>query len=61
MSGSVLGRAESLPLTAEHLRLAASLAIPASLAVQNARLHERAEIFRAELERHLLNPLRTEN
>jgi PAS domain S-box-containing protein len=47
--------------TSEHLRLAASLAIPASLAVQNARLHERAEIFRAELERHLSNPQRTEN
>ena len=36
--------------TAEHLRLAKSLAVPAAVAVQNARIHERAEIYAAELE-----------
>jgi PAS domain S-box-containing protein len=34
----------------EHLRLAKSLAIPAAVAIQNARTHERAEIYAAELE-----------
>ena len=37
----------------EHLRLAKSLAIPAAVAIQNARLYEQAEIFRAELEHRL--------
>jgi PAS domain S-box-containing protein len=37
----------------EHFRLAKSLAIPASVAIQNARLYEQAEIFRAELEQRL--------
>lgn len=40
-------------LTVEHLRLAQSLAIPAAVAIQNARLYEQAEIFRAELEQRL--------
>jgi len=35
------------------LRLAKSLAIPAAVAIQNARLYEQAEIFRAELEQRL--------
>jgi PAS domain S-box-containing protein len=35
--------------TAEHLRLARSLAVPAAVAIQNARTHERAEIYAAEL------------
>jgi PAS domain-containing protein len=39
--------------TPEHLRLAASLAIPATAAIENARLCERAEIYSAELERRL--------
>ena len=39
--------------TQEHLRLAKSLAIPAAVAIQNARLYEQAEIFRAELEHRL--------
>jgi PAS domain S-box-containing protein len=39
--------------TQEHLRLAKSLAIPAAVAIQNARLYEQAEIFRAELEQRL--------
>lgn len=36
-------------LTSEHLRLAATIARPLALAVCNARLLERAEIFRAQL------------
>jgi PAS domain S-box-containing protein len=39
--------------TTEHLRLAKSLAIPAAVAIQNARIHERAAIYAAELERSL--------
>jgi len=39
--------------TPEHLRLAKSLAIPAAVAIQNARTHERAEIYAAELELRL--------
>jgi PAS domain S-box-containing protein len=38
---------------AEHLRLAKSLAIPAAVAIQNARTHERAEIYAAELQERL--------
>jgi len=37
----------------DHLRLAKSLAIPAAVAIQNARLYEQAEIFRSELEQRL--------
>jgi PAS domain S-box-containing protein len=40
-------------LTAEHLRLAKSLGVPAAVAIQNARVHERAEIYAAELELRL--------
>jgi len=36
--------------TAEHFRVAESLAISAAVAIQNARLYERAEIYAAELE-----------
>jgi PAS domain S-box-containing protein len=39
--------------TPEHLRLTASLAIPATAAIENARLCERAEIYSAELEKRL--------
>jgi PAS domain S-box-containing protein len=39
--------------TPEHLRLAKSLAVPAAVAIQNARVHERAEIYAAELETRL--------
>ena len=39
--------------TTEHLRLARSLAVPAAVAIQNARTHERAEIYAAELESRL--------
>lgn len=40
-------------LTVEHLRLGKSLAVPAAVAIQNARVHERAEIYAAELETRL--------
>ncbi len=36
--------------TTEHLRLATNLAISAAVAIQNARVHERAAIYAAELE-----------
>jgi PAS domain S-box-containing protein len=48
-----LGDTHAQRFTQEHLRLAKSLAIPAAVAIQNARLYEQAEIFRAELQRHL--------
>jgi PAS domain S-box-containing protein len=41
-------------LSHEHLRLAKSLAIAAAVAINNARVHERAEIYAAELELNLL-------
>jgi PAS domain S-box-containing protein len=40
-------------LTTEHLRMAKSLAIPAAAGIQNARIHERAEIYASELELQL--------
>lgn len=48
-----LGDTHVQAFTQEHLRLAKSLAIPAAVAIQNARLYEQAEIFRAELEQRL--------
>jgi PAS domain S-box-containing protein len=48
-----LGANASSVFTAEHLRLAKSLAVPAAVAIQNARVHERAEIYAAELEARL--------
>ncbi len=48
-----LGDSHAQAFTQEHLRLAKSLAIPAAVAIQNARLYEQAEIFRAELEQRL--------
>lgn len=39
----------------EHLRITESLAVPATVAIQNARLYERAEIYAAELERRLFD------
>ena len=44
----------------EHLRLAKSLAIPAAVAIQNARLYERAEIYGFELEQRLADLAHTE-
>jgi len=48
-----LGTSAPGAFTTEHLRLAKSLAIPAAVAVQNARVHERAAIYAAELEARL--------
>ena len=48
-----LGDTRGHTFTHEHLRLAKSLAIPAAVAIQNARLYEQAEIFRTELEQRL--------
>jgi PAS domain S-box-containing protein len=48
-----LGDSRAYVFTQEHLRLAKSLAIPAAVAIQNARLYERAEIYGAELEKQL--------
>jgi GAF domain-containing protein len=50
-----LGDSRAYVFTQEHLRLAKSLAIPAAVAIQNARLYERAEIYGAELERRLVD------
>jgi PAS domain S-box-containing protein len=55
-----LGDREARAFTEEHLRLARSLAIPAAVAIQNARLYEQAEIFRGELEQRLAGLERTE-
>lgn len=48
-----LGSNAPYVFTTEHLRLAKSLAVPAAVAIQNARIHERAEIYAAELEARL--------
>jgi len=48
-----LGSNAPCVFTTEHLRLAKSLAVPAAVAIQNARVHERAEIYAAELEARL--------
>jgi PAS domain S-box-containing protein len=48
-----LGANAPSTFTTEHLRLAKSLAVPATVAIQNARIHERAEIYAAELELRL--------
>jgi GAF domain-containing protein len=45
-----LGSNEPSRFTREHLRLAKSLALSAAVAIQNARLYERAEIYAYELE-----------
>ena len=45
-----LGANVSSTFTIEHFRLAKSLSIPAAVAIQNARIHERAAIYAAELE-----------
>ncbi len=48
-----LGSNSPHTLTVEHLRLAKSLAVPAAVAIHNARIHERAEIYASELELRL--------
>ena len=50
-----LGDTHIQAFTSEHLRLAESLAIPAAVAIQNARLYEEADIFRTELDRRLVD------
>src|SRR5262249_8645972 len=45
-----LGALTPLAFTMEHFRLAKSLAIPAAVAIQNARFNERAEICATELQ-----------
>jgi PAS domain S-box-containing protein len=56
-----LGDAHPQAFSPEHLRLAKSLAIPAAVAIQNARLYERAEIYGAELEQRLQDLEQTQN
>jgi PAS domain S-box-containing protein len=48
-----LGSKDPHIFTPEHLRLAKSLAVPAAVAIQNARTHQRAEIYGVELETRL--------
>jgi PAS domain S-box-containing protein len=48
-----LGAHQPKVLTTEHLRLAKNLGVSAAVAIQNARVHERAEIYAAELELRL--------
>lgn len=55
-----LGDSCARAFTPEHLRLAKSLAIPAAVAIQNARLYERAEIYGAELEHRLADLQQTQ-
>jgi transcriptional regulator with GAF, ATPase, and Fis domain len=45
-----VGHSRPSAFTPEHFRVAQSLAISAAVAIQNARLYERAEIYAAELE-----------
>ncbi len=58
----LLSLAHTVPsrFSGEHLRIASSLAIPAAVAIQNARLYERAEIYGTELERRLSDLHRAE-
>jgi PAS domain S-box-containing protein len=56
-----LGDTSPQAFSPEHLRLAKSLAIPAAVAIQNARLYERAEIYSAELEQRLGDLQQTQN
>jgi PAS domain S-box-containing protein len=55
-----LGGTKAHSFSQEHLRLAKSLAIPAAVAIQNARLYERAEIYSTELEQRLADLEQTE-
>jgi PAS domain S-box-containing protein len=48
-----VGHTEPNHLTEEHLRRAQLLAIPAAVAIQNARLFARADIYGSELEKRL--------
>lgn len=55
-----LGDTRPHTFSPEHLRLAKSLAIPGAVAIQNARLYERAEIYGTELEQRLTDLEQTE-
>ena len=55
-----LGDRQTHAFTTEHLRLAKSLAVPAAVAIQNARLYERAEIYGTELQQRLDDLQQTE-
>jgi PAS domain S-box-containing protein len=55
-----LGDTHAHTFTQDHLRLAKSLAIPAAVAIQNARLYERAEIYGIELQQRLAQLAQTE-
>jgi PAS domain S-box-containing protein len=55
-----IGDTKPHSFTQEHQRLAKSLAIPAAVAIQNARLFERAEIYGVELEQRLADLEQTE-
>ena len=55
-----LGDTRAQAFSQEHLRLAKSLAIPAAVAIQNARLYERAEIYGAELEQRIADVEQTQ-
>lgn len=54
-----LGATVPSTFTTEHFRLAKSLSIPAAVAIQNARIHEQAEIYAVELELRLNEQLGT--
>jgi PAS domain S-box-containing protein len=55
-----LGDRRPHAFTTEHLRLAKSLAVPAAVAIQNARLYECAEIYGTELQQRLDDLQQTE-
>jgi PAS domain S-box-containing protein len=55
-----LGASETDTFSPEHMRLAKSLAVPAAVAIQNARLYERAEIYGAELEKRVADLAHTQ-
>ena len=48
-----IGSSQPHAFSPEHLRIAKSLAIPAAVAIQNARLYERAAIYGEELGQRL--------
>jgi PAS domain S-box-containing protein len=56
-----LGDTRAHTFTPDHVRLAKSLALPGAVAIQNARLYERAEIYGAELEQRLADLERAEH
>jgi PAS domain S-box-containing protein len=55
-----VGHTEPDHLTQDHLRRAQLLAIPAAVAIQNARLFARADIYGSELEKRLADLLAAE-